>query len=304
MFCSVWTSIKPRNFALWQHITQFPISFMFLTSALGYGVPPVVLLTVCAGLPPKAITALTLSSELQTETWHIHFYCGEWCKRMMSMMAITNLLFLSYKIESIKFKHVFYINKLKQNQSNWHFHKCKCLVIVVHAATIPCRPKQDAHTQYFILCVCIILYLLDGSNFRTNHNILCHISVDLEEMFGYQAFNTINTFNDRICDDSLRSLISFSCFEVNDINNRCSSGAMRQTQVGKGFTGGGHWYVSLSHLLWLFFTSFAFGQGQCDCWWREMTVQLLQDHTALAGSFAASPSPVSKAWRTFQETGS
>ena len=38
---------------------------MFLTSALCPGVSPVVLLTVCAGLPAKAVTTLTLPSKLR-----------------------------------------------------------------------------------------------------------------------------------------------------------------------------------------------------------------------------------------------
>lgn len=43
--------------------------FMFLTSALCPGVSPVVLLTVCTGLPSKAVTALTLPSELHNREW-------------------------------------------------------------------------------------------------------------------------------------------------------------------------------------------------------------------------------------------
>lgn len=45
-----------------------PLSFIYIlmlqTSALGPRVSPVVLLTVCAGLPSKAVTTLTLASEL------------------------------------------------------------------------------------------------------------------------------------------------------------------------------------------------------------------------------------------------
>lgn len=44
---------------------------MFLTSALCPGVSPVVLLTVCTGLPSKAVTALTLPSELHNREWKI-----------------------------------------------------------------------------------------------------------------------------------------------------------------------------------------------------------------------------------------
>lgn len=38
---------------------------MLLTSALCLGVPPVVLLTVCAGGPSKAVPTLTLPAELR-----------------------------------------------------------------------------------------------------------------------------------------------------------------------------------------------------------------------------------------------
>lgn len=53
---------------------------MFLTSALCLGVPPVVLLTVCAGRPPKAVSTLTLPAELydgvgkQVRHNHLHLF--------------------------------------------------------------------------------------------------------------------------------------------------------------------------------------------------------------------------------------
>lgn len=61
--------------------------FVLLTSALCPGVSPEVLLTVCAGLPSKAITTLTLPSELhdrvEKQAWHIHFFCFCQCEWIM-----------------------------------------------------------------------------------------------------------------------------------------------------------------------------------------------------------------------------
>lgn len=52
---------------IWPFAQRTPCVFTVLTSALGPGVSPVVLLTVCAGLPSEAIAALALSSELNSE---------------------------------------------------------------------------------------------------------------------------------------------------------------------------------------------------------------------------------------------
>lgn len=62
---------------------------MFLTSALCPGVSPVVLLTVGACFSSKAITTLTLSSELsgQTQVYHIHVL---WCSQCEWTCLFTN----------------------------------------------------------------------------------------------------------------------------------------------------------------------------------------------------------------------
>lgn len=80
----------------------------------------------------------------------------------------------------------------KQNQSNQHFHNCECLVIVIHTAKITRRPKQDAHTHYFVWFVWIlgpttttsVLFLLSSRKCL----VIQHLIPSIRLMIGYVVF--------------------------------------------------------------------------------------------------------------------
>ena len=113
-------------------------------------------------------------------------------------------------------------------------------------------------------------------------------------------------------------LISFSCFGVNEINNRCTRWAtMRRPPKQEWFY---RWRPLTFFSLLIFSDSFSLVlhlarvsvttgsmRRYLDPTEVAQAVQLLQDGTsirAIARRFAVSPSTVSRAWRRFQETGS
>lgn len=93
---------------IWPFAQRTPCVFTVLTSALGPGVSPVVLLTVCAGLPSEAIATLALPGELNGEVTaknnshglkkidnqfpHVSMSMSELCQRFCGSMRCVGYL--------------------------------------------------------------------------------------------------------------------------------------------------------------------------------------------------------------------